>query len=651
MASDFQNQIEEMSNEIKKHLNVDKQGKVIETPKNEFSSNINGLRIYLNEIVKSNPQLEDYSPKYAKEILDNMQTILELSRFIDSDVVRASQKKEDAIVSETPEQMKRYKKLREAYTFIPLKSDQLKYFKHKITDKGIPYNELISSTGGKCLIVTKGVYADQVRLCARAASASSRSGQISLGTIQAENTLQISGLSAVEKGFYEVNIRDRNLEFAAKSEDAPPEQLSYANALTSKDPSDITYSVIFRRADAAEHLKAAVRAVGAANCLTSKKGNAYLGNIIMAEEKERLAIEGALQKSAYSDVYLCADSADLYMKLTQNGLEIYSRDADSDEVVLKQTASRTDKDFLAVFNESLNVLKSCGVKVILDSETKGINMQNTKERKALLAQRKTQRLSIPTIDENFMKQLKSATGKDFKTLADFKKALQEYPKTDLFNNVVLEMMCSTIDRQSELLRENPKMMSLDILFNKNDKPNIIQLMQSYSEYAKQYASFMEIKAKIDLYQEDPTKYQATFPGEGVPTTEASSNALEKLTLMGEALKQEIETMRAEYSIPDSEMDVFKNSVATMCGATFDAVTGEIVFSNNLEEVEKSCAGLENATNELMALHQNMSRKVPMPSQSLEQTINQHKENMQSIGHAELNERDEAARSTSVPIIE
>lgn len=646
MASDFQNKIQEMSNEIAKHLHVNEEGKVIETPKNEFSSNLNALRLYLGEIVRMNESLEAHYPNYTKEILDNMQTILELSRFIDSDVVRASQKKEDAIVGETPEQMKRYKKLRDAYVFVPLEANQLRYFKHIMVDKGIPFNELVSSTGGKCLVVAKGAYADQIRLCARFASASSRAGQQPLGKIQADSTLQISGLSTVEKDFYEINIRNRNLEFASKSEGEPPEQLDYSNALSNKDVSDLKHSIIFRRADASEHLKAVVRAVGAAHLLTCRYGNAYLANITKAEELDRYAVEGAVKKSLYSDVYICSDGSDSYMKLSNKGLEIYSRNSNEDEVSLKKIVSRTNEvEFLNEFNEALHSHKTNGVKVVLGSEAKArnVNMQNTKERKDLLSQMKSPRLTHHTFDEDFANKLKQVTGKELKTVADFKKALQEYPKYDLFNNIVLEMICSSIDRQSELLRDNPKMMSLDILHNTKDKPNIIKLIQSYSDYAKNYASFMEIKAKIDLYQKDPVQYQETFPGEGVPTNEASTIALEKLTLMGETLKQEIEATRAEYNIPTSEMDVFKNSVATMCGASFDAVTGEIVFSNDLKEVERSCQGLESIVRELSDLHTEMQKKAPIPSQSLEQTISKHKENIQAVGLAELDERDAAAR--------
>lgn len=646
MATDFQRKVENMSEEIKRHLHVDENGLVVPTAKNKLSSELNAIRISLSEVVRANPEIEDYTPEYAKEIEKNLQTVLELSRFVDTDAVRNSSKSEEAIVSEIPEQMKKMSDFRKAYTVVSLNSDQLKYFTHSLVEMGIPFNEFVSAVGEKASIITKGKYKDQVTLLARRACASSRSGQVSLGSIQRENTLQMAGLTLVQKEFYQKFVRDRNLEFAelAQEENTLPRQLSYSNALTNSDVDNVRYSVVFRSEDAAEHMKALIRAVSASNCLTCERGNAYLGNILKAEAKDNIAIEGVFNKSMYSDIYLCADAADIVVKLTKDDLTVYSREADSDEMKAVKTVSRSDKNFLQEFNDCVTTLKRCGIKVVLDSEAKGVDLLNKRERKKLLAQRKSEKLSIPTYNEEFMASLKAVTGKEIKTTKDFKKAMEEYQSKDLFNSVIVEMICSSIDRQADLLKSNPDLNILDILHNTNDKPSLISLMRSYSDYAQDYASFMTMKNKFDLYQTNPTKFKETYPHDAAPTADALAVALNNITATEQDLKVELENFRAEYNISPTEMDVFKNAVATMCGATLDPVNGEIKFSDDIDKVNESCKGLENLSKVLVNTAQDLSVKSPQPYHSLESLIQKNKDRMTELGENVLDERDDAART-------
>ena len=110
------------------------------------------------------------------------------------------------------------------------------------------------------------------------------------------------------------------------------------------------------------------------------------------------------------------------------------------------------------------------------------------------------------------------------------------------------------------------------------------------------------------------------------------------------LKVELENFRAEYNISPTEMDVFKNAVATMCGATLDPVSSEIKFYDDIDKVNESCKWLENLSKVLVNTAQDLSVKSPQPYHSLESLIQKNKDRMTELGENVLDERDDAART-------
>lgn len=575
-------------------------------------ANINLISNLRKIFLESNEDLEKTDKELYDKIGDEYNFFIEIAKKLQKAKVEQPQAAVEDVLSE--EEVEQLNKIFDEYNYCTVRQEEVKAFKTELLQRGIPTIEAAAQNSEMSVFYFNRDNAREINSLKRffniqvnrmaAGKVGFTSDKEFKQRVANETKIQLQNVPAYKVGLIEMLMAQNNL-YGGKGE-------------SNTDRNDQKFNLYFRSCDEVRVQKVLLEAEFMDAALSDQGTDLLLKNMLQAKYKDERLLTEALEASQFTDFYICAETTNMYMKVTKDGLEFNSG---SGEHGRHDVVDRNDPKFEQMFRSCAQKIMSHNMIVIPETDFKNDpeklveGMKTFKGRKNLFLEKHASGIDYVSFNQDFMNSLKRNKYKTAEELASDKQKTLPY--------AILEALKENFDKIPETHGE-----PMDLLDNKSGEASVIQLIQEYGDYAVAFAKNEEYNRWLHSSLEERQNIEYT-DAQVEEIKQEVSNAKQKLDATISALK-------STYGLSEETVNNLSTNIAETIGAEVDA-SGKIEFSKTPEAIEDQIKQVQKMEARLYSVRENMSKEILAPFESLEDKISRNDMNREDLEKQDLEE--------------
>lgn len=526
------------------------------------------------------------------------------------------------------DELKRYEEITSGFTHIEVYNESLSACRDYLNARGVPRTEMASTKEGKSIIVVPKKYLSEAREMRRVLAINQKYGLAGIDEFARANPdnvkMQIANIDAWEAELINLYMKEERI----------PGGLSFTN----NNPDELKCTISYRMEDDIVMQKILLRAEMTKMALLNPKSDLILKNRLNGQAKDRMLLAKAAQMSQFTDFYICSESIDKYIKLTQEGFTLYSKGKAIEEY---KRDDLSEEKFNELFNEAAGHIQYNNMVILQDKDIKGnrdeaLKLMNSQEgRKKLIVGKHANTIDVASYDSEMIKQLMRS---EYLSPTEMIKRAQEMrtsdsPEHEPFTAAVF--LYDVASKYVDIYKADQIPYSVgQFISNTEGVPSVADVVQSIKDYAVAYAKNAQVREWMNASKS--IEQQINF------TDEEIAKIQEQVGKAQREFKESIESLKTTYNLPDSIITQLTQGIATTLNATVDLEAGKIEFDTNLEKVQSSAVQIDKLLQNTYRLSQNIEeRKGEVRAGTLQQLIDRDRINQESVvsQENEKNKRD------------